>query len=143
MIYLDTHIAVWLYMGDTSRLSSNAVKAVNKNDLLISPIVLLELTYLYEIGRLKTDAHTITGFLNKAIGLGICELPFEDVINSAVKQQWTRDPFDRIIVAHASGYGLVTKDEPIPVLCQTTKYSCKKNFQHTLFGRFLNTGIGS
>jgi PIN domain nuclease of toxin-antitoxin system len=42
-------------------------------------------------------------------------MPFNKVIDSAMKQLWTRDPFDRIIVGHAAvnQSGLLTKDETI------------------------------
>ena len=40
--------------------------------------------------------------LEKRIGLKICEHPFDEVIKYAIKQDWTRDPFDRIVVAQAS-----------------------------------------
>ena len=115
MIYLDTHVVIWMYLGDTSRLSERAKKAVNENSLKISPIVLLELTYLCEIGRLKTNPHRIAAFLHKAVELNICDLSFEKIINSALIQRWTRDPFDRIIVAQAATqeHGLITKDETI------------------------------
>ena len=46
-IYLDTHVVVWLYAGETSKLSQAAEELINTNDLLISPIVLLEMNYLF------------------------------------------------------------------------------------------------
>ncbi|WP_230458629.1 PIN domain-containing protein [Microcystis aeruginosa] len=52
MIYLDTHIVVWLYAGLTAKLSDCAKHLINENELYISPIVRLELQYLYEIGRI-------------------------------------------------------------------------------------------
>jgi PIN domain nuclease of toxin-antitoxin system len=33
--------------------------------------------------------------------LRMSDLPFNDVANVAVGESWTRDPFDRMIVAHA------------------------------------------
>lgn len=67
MIYLDTHVVVWLYMGEPSKLSDNAKHAVREHELRISPMVSLELTYLREIGRLTTDPQVITDFLNQAV----------------------------------------------------------------------------
>ncbi len=66
MIYLDTHVVVWLY--------ETAKNSINENLLRISPMVVLDLTYLYEIGRLTVDSRTITDFLNHAIGLKVCDL---------------------------------------------------------------------
>ena len=70
MIYLDTHIVVWLYLGDPSRFSATAQKALNEHDLKISPLVVLELTYLYEIGRVLVTADPIMESLSNAVGLG-------------------------------------------------------------------------
>ena len=51
MIYLDTHVVVWLFLGDLTRLSQAAKTAISTHPIAISPIVTLELTYLHEIGR--------------------------------------------------------------------------------------------
>lgn len=56
MIYLDTHVIVWLYLGNLSKFSDPAKVAINTQEIAISPIVSLELTYLHEIGRLRTNA---------------------------------------------------------------------------------------
>jgi PIN domain nuclease of toxin-antitoxin system len=39
--------------------------------------------------------------LAKEIALRVCGLPFLDVVESAAKEKWIRDPFDRLIVAQA------------------------------------------
>ena len=59
MIYLDTHVVVWLDAGLSEKFSERARKLVNQDDLFISPVVRLELQYLYEIGRVTDDAHSI------------------------------------------------------------------------------------
>ena len=43
MMYLDTHVAVWLYAGLTERFRPVVRERLNTNDLFISPIVILEL----------------------------------------------------------------------------------------------------
>jgi PIN domain nuclease of toxin-antitoxin system len=115
VIYLDTHIIVWLYVGDLTKLSPNAREIINQNDLMISPMVCLELQYLKEIGRLTIDGQKITDYLVEAIQLKICDISFRDIITEANKLSWTRDPFDRLIVAHAitANCNLLTKDERI------------------------------
>lgn len=115
MIYLDTHVVVWLYVGDVSVFTPSAKSVLDTALLMISPVVALELTYLYEIGRLKTPADMMLDYLSTRIGLTISDLPFAQVIAAAVKQSWTRDPFDRIIVGQAAAQtcGLVTKDRTI------------------------------
>ncbi len=59
LIYLDTHIVVWLYAGLTAKLSDCAKHLINENELYISPIVRLELQYLYEIGRITEKSDDI------------------------------------------------------------------------------------
>ncbi|MDA0839286.1 MAG: PIN domain-containing protein [Planctomycetota bacterium] len=114
-IYLDTHVVVWLYAGETTKLSQVAIELINTNELLISPIVLLEMNYLYEIGRITQPAEVIMSDLSHRIGLKVCEKSFNEAVSQARGLSWTRDPFDRLIVGHASinGNRLLTKDETI------------------------------
>ena len=115
MIYLDTHVVVWLYAGQLERFSDELQLLMNEEDLLISPIVQLELQYLYEIERITDDAQTILTDLAARIGLQICEKRFQAVVSEATAVSWTRDPFDRLIVANASLNDniLVSKDQGI------------------------------
>jgi PIN domain nuclease of toxin-antitoxin system len=113
--YMDTHILVWLYYGETLKLSPAARDAVEGSDLAASPIVLLEMELLHEIGRTRHTASAILAHLESDVGLRVCGLPFRDIATQALKETWTRDPFDRLIVANAKAAGapLVTKDERI------------------------------
>ena len=115
MIYLDTHVAAWLYAGELDRIPSSARILIEKHDLLISPMVILELEYLYEIKRMSAKAALIIESLEASIGLRVCKLPFHQLVMEAVMQNWTRDPFDRIIVASSlcAKSQLLTKDAAI------------------------------
>ena len=116
LIYLDTHVVVWFYTKTYSKLSQNSQQLIQSNDLLISPIVRLELSYLHQIGRVITDpVSQIMADLSQRIGLAVCTKPFDDVVTAANSMTWTRDPFDRIIAAHASldNTVLVTRDRTI------------------------------
>ena len=112
MIYLDTHIVVWLYVGMTEKFTPAIRQLINSNDLLISPIVHLELQYLHEVHRVTDDAKMILADLSKNIGLEVCRKGFGRVVEEALEISWTRDPFDRLIIAQASldKNILVTKD---------------------------------
>jgi PIN domain nuclease of toxin-antitoxin system len=46
------------------------------------------------------------------IGLRVCDRPFSDVARQAAIEGWTRDPFDRLIVAQArlAKAALITRD---------------------------------
>jgi PIN domain nuclease of toxin-antitoxin system len=76
MIYLDTHVVVWLYAGLTECLSPKAVDLIENNDLYISPMVMLELQYLREIERITAEPALMCENLASSIGLQICDRPF-------------------------------------------------------------------
>lgn len=114
--YLDTHVLFWLCENRLDRISESALDALNRHDLLISPIVNVELTYLHEIGRSRRVAQDIVRQLREQVGLRVCDHSFADAADTATFESWTRDPFDRMIVAHAKANGyaqLVTADEKI------------------------------
>lgn len=115
MIYLDTHIVVWLYAGLLEKFSQSIKTMLNENEILISPIVRLELEYLYEIERVREPAHVLVADLADRIGLRVCEKDFNAVVSQATKLTWTRDPFDRLIVATAALNDniLISKDQNI------------------------------
>jgi len=113
LVYCDTHIVVGLYANELPSFPRPAIRLLEQSQSLISPIVSLELEYLYEIGKIKTDAEKMCNELEKTIGLKICDKDFKEVVHESLRQSWTRDPFDRIIVAQASltKASLITKDE--------------------------------
>jgi PIN domain nuclease of toxin-antitoxin system len=115
VIYLDTHVLVALYAGESHKLSPAGRQAVAREELVVSPAAILELEFLYEIRRLKTAATKLISGLAEQIGLRICELPFSVVVNHALSEKWGRDPFDRLIVANAKANNapLLTRDERI------------------------------
>ena len=115
LIYLDTHVVAWLYAGQRDLLPKLARSLIEGNDLLISPMVALELEYLFEIKRVKDRAERVIEALRNEIGLAYCDLPFAAVAQAAWRETWTRDPFDRMIVAQARlrDVPLITKDRNI------------------------------
>lgn len=115
MTYLDTHIVVHLAAGDAAWLSPAARQAIEAEQLLISPAVVLELQLLHEIGLLKLTASRLAALLEHDLGVRICQQPFHRVAAAALGESWTRDPFDRLIVANAKSAHapLVTKDTAI------------------------------
>jgi PIN domain nuclease of toxin-antitoxin system len=115
MIYIDTHVAAWLYAGLVDKLNPAVMDLLNREILLVSPMVVLELEYLYETGKTADSAESVFKGLQDQIGIGICKKPFSEVIFLANHQKWTRDPFDRIIVAQSAidSSLLITKDRLI------------------------------
>ena len=115
-LYLDTHIVVWLRQKELQEFSPKALEAIEQaGQLLVSAMVELELKFLHEIGRISETPYNILGDLGAMIGLKIEDYSFNEVIQKAMLIDWTRDPFDRIIVAHAMSQErkLLTKDEKI------------------------------
>lgn len=115
MLFLDTHILVWLYQGDKKLFSETAQQELQNNELVISPIVLLELQYLYEAKKMRTKGQAIFSELQKTAGLRVAQHDGEVIVHAALLLSWTRDPFDRIIVGHALSQKakLLTKDRSI------------------------------
>jgi PIN domain nuclease of toxin-antitoxin system len=115
-IYLDTNIVVWLAQGALQRISRRAQTILEQGTLLISPIVLIELEYLYELNRIQLPARDVQVKIEHEIGVRVCDLAFFSVAGAALDEKWTRDPFDRMIVAHAKANGLsplISADEEI------------------------------
>lgn len=115
MIRLDTHVVVWLYTGETEKLSAVVVDSIEQHLPIVSPMVQLELTYLHEIGRLGVSGAEIVGDLRERIGLQLSDASLTAVVQAAASLGWTRDPFDRMIVADAlvASARLLTRDATI------------------------------
>lgn len=113
--YLDTHIVCWLYEGRLDLLSEAARELIECTDLRVSPMVDLELQFLYEIGRITKGPATLLPALRAEIGLEVSKEPFWRVIAQARSLSWTRDPFDRLLVPEVllTKTVLVTKDKLI------------------------------
>jgi len=114
-IFIDTNVIVRLYNGDLDLLSASAKKIINNNDVFISPMVIMELEYLFEIQKVKDNAKNVIDYLTEKINLQLDECGFTELIEYALHETWTRDPFDRIIVAHAKmrNASLVSADREI------------------------------
>jgi len=115
LIYLDTHVVAWLYVGLSEKFSPTARQLIIASDLLNSPIVQLELQYLHEIHRVTDSATVIGDDLQESIGLAVCDKKIRTVIDKAFEISWTRDPFDRLIIAQAGidNNLLLTRDQKL------------------------------
>jgi PIN domain nuclease of toxin-antitoxin system len=122
--YLDTQVMIWLAEGNTKPLSRDARRLIEESDLLVSPMATFEFDILYEIRRTKMPWSAVRTDLEYELGLRVCDLSFSRVVDTARNECWTRDPFDRLIVANAKANGLaylITADEEI-----------RKNYQRTV-----------
>ena len=104
-VYLDTHIVAWLATNQTRKFPRAALRIIDSSDLLISPIVLVELQYLFEVRRLGKPALAMIDHLKALLGLKVSDHSFPVIAQAALFETWTRDAFDRIIVAQARSDG--------------------------------------
>ena len=74
MIYLDTHVVVWLYAGITEKFSEVSKTLINKNELFVSPMLLLELQYMYEIDRINVRPDEVISDMSHRLGLRVFEI---------------------------------------------------------------------
>jgi PIN domain nuclease of toxin-antitoxin system len=113
--HLDTQVALWVFQRRRSRLSADAVRALENGTILLSPVVLFELEILFEIGKSTDPADVVFAELAVTIDAAISDRPFAEVVEAARSFAWTRDPFDRLIVAAAiaDGAALITADRQV------------------------------
>jgi PIN domain nuclease of toxin-antitoxin system len=108
VILLDTNALIWLEQGHarTRRLA----KAHKR--LYISPASLLELQMLQEAGRIRFKNATIADITRRDDLWALDDPPAAAWFEEALALGWTRDPFDRLLVAHARlrGWPLATAD---------------------------------
>ncbi|HWF77407.1 MAG TPA: PIN domain-containing protein [Caulobacteraceae bacterium] len=115
MIHLDTHVVIWLAERRERALSVTARRTLDREPIGISAMVLLELETLREAGKLKNEPDRIVGILERNMDLSRSAASLGAVADAARTFAWTRDPFDRLIVANAmaDGVKLLTADETI------------------------------
>lgn len=117
MIHLDTQVALWLYYRLDRQISRRAQRELARGrELRLSPLVLVEIEILIEIGRVKLPtADLLLTDLHDRLDLSLSDASTAAVSNAACRFAWTRDPFDRLIVANAMADGaqLITADQVI------------------------------
>jgi PIN domain nuclease of toxin-antitoxin system len=103
MILLDTNAIVWAV---TSHRRGQRLR--RESSVSISPASLLELGMLVSAGRIRVRLPDVVGDSRWLVD----EPPAVDWFTRAGEEAWTRDPFDRLIVAHARlrGWRLATGD---------------------------------
>jgi PIN domain nuclease of toxin-antitoxin system len=99
-LLLDTHFLVWLVLES---------KRVSKFPWLdqyrpwgVSPASFLEIQFLAEIGRLTVRNPEFMNAVMHDPRFIVDDIPLTSLIRHALGLHWTRDPFDRMIVAHSS-----------------------------------------
>jgi PIN domain nuclease of toxin-antitoxin system len=111
VILLDTNALVWL---DQGHRRAHALVGARRR-LYLSPASLLEVQFLIEAGRARLRAGlSIAGLADDARWL-LDDPPAAAWFERALALSWTRDPFDRLLVAHAGlrGWRLATGDRDL------------------------------
>jgi PIN domain nuclease of toxin-antitoxin system len=113
VILVDTHVLIWVYQGPTRQISPAVRARLNREQLGLSPFSLLELQYLHEIGRLQPSPQGLVSHVASRLAIVTVDISATILCDTAAQISWTRDPFDRLLAAHATAQGLtfVTKDE--------------------------------
>lgn len=114
MVFLDTHVVVWLF-AEAERIPASVRKRIDEAELFVSPVVRLELSLLAEIGRVRLPAEAFLSALRRDLGLRVEESGWLRCAEIADHLSWTRDPFDRLIAAHAIAFAapLCTRDREL------------------------------
>jgi len=111
VILLDTNALIWVREGHPRgrRLAASGVR------MHCSPASLLELQLLMEAGRLRGRGRADVADLADDERWLLDDPPGDAWFRRSLTLGWTRDPFDRLIVAHASlrGWRLATGDTHI------------------------------
>jgi PIN domain nuclease of toxin-antitoxin system len=96
VILLDTNALIWI---DAGRPRARSLRA-GRDRLYVSPASLLELQYLQEAGKVRLRDGSVQWVAEDDRWL-VDEPPAASWFLRAVEVSWTRDPFDRLLVAHA------------------------------------------
>jgi len=93
MILLDTNAIIWVI----TRHRRGRGLMRQSTGLAISPASLLELNMLVTLGRIRVRLQDVIEDDRWAVD----DPPAVEWFTRAADEGWTRDPFDRLIVAHA------------------------------------------
>jgi PIN domain nuclease of toxin-antitoxin system len=97
VILLDTNALIWLEQGHV-RVRALAQRRAR---LYISPASLLEMQFLSEAGRIRLRGATVADLAYRDDLWLLDDPPAAQWFDESLQWGWTRDPFDRLIVAHA------------------------------------------
>jgi PIN domain nuclease of toxin-antitoxin system len=116
-VLLDTHVWIWLSIGEMASLSLKAKESLSGRTRWISSISCWELAKLVERRRIGFTIPTLN-WMRRSLSenaIRIADLTPEIAVESTELQGFHRDPADQIIVATARvlGMPLVTADQRI------------------------------
>ena len=96
---LDTHFLIWATVGSPRLAEFPWFEKYHPWG--VSPVSLLEIQFLAEVGRLKVHNPAFTTALLEDQRFTVDEVPLLAMVRNAFDLSWTRDPFDRLLAAHS------------------------------------------
>lgn len=99
-LLLDTHFLIWLALG--SKRLAEFPWLDRYRPWGISPVSFLEIQFLAEVGRLSVRNPEFTNTVMEDTRFTVDDIPLATIARHALPLDWTRDPFDRLLVAHSS-----------------------------------------
>jgi PIN domain nuclease of toxin-antitoxin system len=99
-ILLDTHFLVWLVLESKRLIKFPWLDRYRPWG--VSPVSFLEIQFLAEVGRLSVKNPEFTNKVMNDRRFIVDDIPLETLIRHALWLEWTRDPFDRLLVAHST-----------------------------------------
>ena len=96
VILLDTHAAIWIAQRHRRARPLEAYPRLH-----LSPATVLEIQFLIEAGRLRASEGQLPAILTDDSRWRLDDPPAARWFAAACEVSWTRDPFDRLLAAHA------------------------------------------
>ncbi len=97
MILLDTNALIWLLTGHDRAAPLSSAPA----RLALSPVSLLELQFLVEVDRIRLAPGESIATIGADRRWRLDNPSASALFEAAQQLAWTRDPFDRLLAAHA------------------------------------------
>jgi PIN domain nuclease of toxin-antitoxin system len=98
-VLLDTHFLIWLVLG--SKRLAEFPWLEQHRPWGVSPVSFLEIQLLSEMGRLAVRNPEFTSAVMDDARFTVDDIPLLTVVRRGLDLAWTRDPFDRLLVAHS------------------------------------------
>jgi PIN domain nuclease of toxin-antitoxin system len=96
---LDTHFVIWI-VSKSSRLR-NFPWLSGYQPWGVSPVSLLEIQLLAEVGRRQIDNPRFSREIMSDPRFEFDDVPLVTLVQRSLELSWSRDPFDRMIAAHS------------------------------------------
>ena len=99
-LLLDTHFLLWITLR--SKRLAEFPWIHGRAPWRISPVSLLEIQFLAEVGRVEGSGRAFEEAISKDSRFLVDEVPLAALIRHAFDLTWTLDPFDRLLAAHST-----------------------------------------